>query len=226
MTIQIQQLDCIEVSPVKTAIGSVIWLHGLGADGSDFVPIVPELQLPADMPLRFIFPNAREIPITINNGYVMRAWYDIVSMNIDQRADHQGIITSVESVNRLIEKEIERGIPAEKIVVGGFSQGAVIALSTGLQYPQRLGGILALSGYLPHPEHVFTHASKTNQSIPIFLAHGTQDPVVPYILGEKVHSLLTQHSYKVNWHPYAMPHSVCSEEITDLGNWLASIFEK
>ena len=215
-------LSCIEINPKTQATASVIWLHGLGADGNDFAPIVPELHLPETLAVRFIFPNAPEIPVTINNGYVMRAWYDIVSMSIDQRTDEKGVFCSVAALTDLIEKEIDRGIPADKIILAGFSQGAVIALTTGLLYPKRLGGIMGLSGYLPHADKIFAEASQANQSVPIFLAHGTQDPVVPFMLGQMACDLLTKHHYQVSWHRYMMPHSVCGEEIKDISEWIES----
>lgn len=213
------KLECIEINPKMEAKASVIWLHGLGADGNDFVPIVPELQL-TDLPVRFIFPNAPQIPVTINNGYIMRAWYDIVSMNVERHADEKGIMNSVTLINDLITNEERRGIGAEKIILAGFSQGAVIALTTGLTYSKKLGGILALSGYLPRADQVFANASAANKSISIFLAHGMQDPIVPFMLGTITRDLLSQQNYNVNWHQYMMAHSVCAEEVRDIGGWM------
>lgn len=224
MMTQNKKLECIELNPKIAPIGSVIWLHGLGADGNDFVPIVPELQLSNELPLRFIFPNAPEMPVTINNGYVMRAWYDIVSLSINQRSDETGILKSVSLINDLIENEEKRGVPANKIVLAGFSQGAVIALTAGLSFQKQLAGIIALSGYFPHADKVLANVVTENKSIPIFLAHGVQDPVVPFMLGTMARDLLEQHHYNVSWHQYAMPHSVCGEEIVDIGMWLRGVF--
>lgn len=220
-----QLLETIEVNPQTTPIASVIWLHGLGADGNDFLPIIDEMNLPHDLPVRFIFPNAPLMPVTINNGYVMRAWYDIVSLEIDNHADHSGISRSTEQLQHLINNEVARGVPTEKIILAGFSQGAVIALTTGLTYPKPLAGILALSGYLPFADKIFQNASINNKNTPIFLAHGTQDPVVPFFLGQSTQQLLAQHHYPVSWHSYPMPHSVCMEEISDIKNWLVSCIQ-
>lgn len=220
------ELSCIEITPSQPALGSIIWLHGLGADGNDFVPIVQELQLPASLSLRFVFPNAPIMPVTINNGYRMPAWFDIVSMSIDQRIDQVGIHRSVKLLENLIEKEIKLGIPAEKIVLAGFSQGAVIALTTGLQYAKKLGGVLALSGYLPFAEQlVHADITKINRATPIFIGHGTQDNVVPCALGQMGYELLNKHQYSVTWHSYSMPHSVCGSEIADIAKWLKAIFD-
>jgi phospholipase/carboxylesterase len=220
-------LEFVEINPPQQAIGSVIWLHGLGANGDDFVPLIPELKLPSSLPLRFIFPHAPERPVTINGGYVMRAWYDIVSMHIDQHADKSGIDNAVQQVHGLIANENRRGIPMEKIILAGFSQGAVIALSTGLTFPERLGGILALSGYLPYPEKVAADVPIEGRSIPIFLGHGSEDSVVPQMLGNAVHHALNKHHFSaVSWHSYKMAHSVCLEEIEDISHWLQQVFGK
>ncbi|HSW70026.1 MAG TPA: alpha/beta hydrolase-fold protein [Gammaproteobacteria bacterium] len=217
-------LSSIEINPDKPPIGSVILLHGLGADGSDFVPIISELNLAEHLPLRFVFPHAPSMPVTINNGYVMRAWYDILSFTIEEHADLLGIEASTKKLHDLIQHEESLGVPAEKIILAGFSQGAVIALTTGLTYPKRLGGLLALSGYLLQKESIMEHAAPANQSTPIFLAHGTEDSVVPFKLGESIYHLLKNNNYSVAWHPYRMPHTVCMEEITDIANWLTQIF--
>jgi phospholipase/carboxylesterase len=218
-------ISCIEINPSSPAIASVIWLHGLGADGNDFVPIIPELNLDNNFPIRFVFPNAPSMPVTVNNGYVMPAWYDIYSMSIDQRIDWEGIQRSVKLVDNLIEKEIKSGIPSEKIILAGFSQGAVIALTTGLRHTKKLAGILALSGYLPFAEKIISaEQSKTNQSTPIFLGHGTEDAIVPVILGEAICSFLKKHHYPVSWHSYAMAHAVCRDEIRDIAEWLKKCF--
>ena len=216
-------LKRIEITPSSAPVATVIVLHGLGADGNDFVSIVPELNLPEDLPVKFIFPNAPVMPITINNGYVMPAWYDIVSMNIDQRADRKGIDVSVERIMQLIAHEEEQGIPANKIVLAGFSQGAVIALSTGLRATKPLAGILALSGYFPFAEETIAKSLPLTRNIPIFMAHGTQDMVVPYMLGMHAFELLKKTGFAAGWQSYPMGHSVCATEIADIGKWLGEV---
>ena len=217
-------LSSIEINPQEFPGGSIIWLHGLGADGNDFVSIVPELKLPLNLPLRFIFPHAPLMPVTINGGYVMRAWYDIRSLTIEDHADQLGIEASTKKLQELIQHEKTLGIPTEKIILAGFSQGAVIALTTGLTYPDRLGGIIALSGYLPHGNQVLQKATTANQTIPIFAAHGREDTIVPYRLGENTSDLLQKNHYRVEWHSYRMPHSVCAEEIRDIADFLKKIY--
>lgn len=216
--------QCIEINPSKTAVGSVIWLHGLGADGSDFVPLVPELKLPASLPIRFIFPNAPMLPVTVNNGYVMPAWFDIYGMGMDQKIDQAGILKSADYLESLIKKEEERGIPANKIVLAGFSQGAVIAMTAGLRYPKHLGGVLALSGYLPLTDKILAESSPANRTTPFFIAHGTSDTVVPYFLGQHTYNVLQKNNYPASFHSYPMAHSVCGEEIVDISEWLKKIF--
>jgi len=206
--------------PSVSPIGSVIWLHGLGADGHDFTSLVPQLNLPPHLPLRFIFPHAPLKPVTINNGYVMRAWFDIYSMQIDQRIDLAGIADSVKFVEQLIENEQSKGIASEKIIVAGFSQGAVIALTAGLQYSKKLAGVIALSGYLPNAAQVLSNKSQANQDLPVFLAHGSEDTVVPFMLGKITEAALKENGIPVDWHSYAMPHTVCHEEIRDITAWL------
>jgi len=220
-----EKISCIEINPSLPAIGSVIWLHGLGADGNDFVPIVPDLNLSDKFPIRFVFPNAPSIPVTVNNGYVMPAWFDIYSMSIDQRIDWEGIQRSVKLLENIIEKEIKSNIPSEKIILAGFSQGAVIALATGLNYSKKLAGILALSGFLPFAGKITSSdQSAINQSTPIFLGHGTEDPIVPIRLGEAMCALLKENHYPISWHSYTMAHSVCMEEIRDISEWLKQCF--
>jgi phospholipase/carboxylesterase len=215
-------LSCIEINPTTQAVGSVILLHGLGADGNDFAPLVPELHLPNHIALRFVFPNAPLQAVTINNGYIMPAWYDIVSMDINQRADKDGIILSVKKLEKLIQHEESLGIPAEKIVLAGFSQGAVIALSTGLNFPRKLAGILAMSGYLPHATPALNPA---NHKTPIFMAHGRQDTVIPYQIGLSSFDALNTLGLNASWHSYQMAHSVCENEINDIAVWLCEIFQ-
>lgn len=216
-------LETTVINPNSTPVASVIWLHGLGADNQDFIPIVSELRLPSKLPVRFVFPNAPMRAVTINNGYTMRAWYDILSLKIDERADEQGITASVKAINQLIDHEIASGIPAEKIILAGFSQGAVIALTTGLTSERRLGGILALSGYLPYAENTLGKIASANKSIPIFLGHGKNDTVVPYFIGQASYAILEKHQMNVSWHSYAMPHSICEDEILDIREWLLKI---
>lgn len=213
----------IEITPNVPAMGSVIWLHGLGADGHDFASIVPQLHLPAHLPLRFVFPHAPLRPVTINNGYIMRAWFDIYSMQIDQRIDQAGMADSVNLLSQLIRNEHDKGMPAEKIILGGFSQGAVIALTAGLSYPQKLAGVIALSGYLPNATQVLMNKSQANQTIPVFLAHGVEDTVVPFALGQATAAVLEKHGILVAWHSYRMPHSVCATEVNDIAEWLRSV---
>ncbi len=217
-------LPRIELNPAQPAVGTVIVLHGLGADGNDFVPIVSELKLPADVPLRFVFPNAPLMRVTINNGYEMPAWYDILSTNIIQRADETGLNQSIAKIQSLIAHEVAQGIPEEKIVLAGFSQGAVVALSAGLRALKPLAGILALSGYLPYPEKVISQSSAASRNVPIFMAHGTQDMVVPYPLGHTAFDNLKKAGFAVNWQNYAMGHSVCETEIKDISAWLTALY--
>ena len=218
------ELPSIEIFPSQPAKGSVIWMHGLGADGNDFASIVPQLNLLTSLPLRFIFPHAPLRPITLNQGYVMRGWFDVSSLRFKGDIDHRGIDESVKLIQTLIEKEKKAGIPAEKIILAGFSQGAMMALVTTLRHPDRLGGVLALSGCLPFEQELDKNSNNNHKSIPIFLAHGTEDLVVPYTLDVETHELLKKHNYSVEWHSYQMGHSVCDEEIRDIGNWLKKIF--
>lgn len=215
----------IEIETGTNPHGSVIWLHGLGADGHDFERIVPELGLPNDMPLRFIFPHAPERPITINGGMVMRGWYDIVDLdNLDNRADPAGVIESASIVTSLIENEVnQHGIKESNIVLAGFSQGGVIALHTGLRHPKRLAGIMALSTYLTLADSLKTEATDANRDIPIFMAHGTHDPVIPVALAEKSRDVLIELGWQPQWESYPMPHAVHPEEITSIGRWLMEV---
>jgi phospholipase/carboxylesterase len=199
-------------------------MHGLGADGWDFVPIVRELPLPDDLALRFIFPHAPVQPVTINNGMEMRAWYDIAMNDISRLPDEGGIRESQAAVERLIARERDRGIEGSRIVLAGFSQGGAIALQTGLRHASRLGGIVALSTYLPLEDSLDAETSSANRATPIFMAHGTDDPVVPVQLAEISRSLLQKRGYQVEWHTWPMPHSVCGEEIEAVSAFLGRIF--
>ena len=207
------------IEPSQPASASLIWLHGLGADGHDFAPIVPELGL-GDLPLRFIFPHAPERPVTINMGYVMRAWYDIRSMDLSDGQDDAGTRASETQIAAWIAHEEARGIPSERIFLAGFSQGGAIALHTGLRYPHRLGGIMALSTYLPLADAVNDERHQANLEIPIFMAHGDEDPIIPLSLAERSRQQLQSLGHSVDWHCYAMPHSVHPREVGDMAVWL------
>jgi phospholipase/carboxylesterase len=205
------------------ADAAVIWLHGLGADGSDFVPVVSELVLPDAVNIRFIFPHAPVRPITINQGHRMRGWYDVTRLDIANHNDESGIVESGAFLTRLCDQQIALGIAPERIIVAGFSQGGAIALYTGLRYASTLGGIIALSAYLPMQQRLQQEAAAVNHDTPIFMAHGLQDDVIPVQFGLQTRSLLQQHGYRVQWHDYAMGHSVCREEIHDISSWLGSV---
>ena len=213
-------LEYVEVTTSADPSYSVIWLHGLGADGHDFEPIVPYLGLPAAMAVRFVFPHALVRPITINGGAVMRAWYDIIEISTSRGQDEAGIKHSARKVHELIDFEISRGIPASKIILAGFSQGGAMALHVGLRYPQRLAGIMALSAYLIFPDRLQSESSPANAGTPVFIGHGTQDPVVPFSLGQAAHSSLQAGQRSVEWHSYPIPHSVSQPEIADIGRWM------
>jgi len=215
--------DAVEVETGRAPASAVIWLHGLGADGHDFEPLVPELVLPGERAVRFIFPHAPMRPVTLNGGFAMRAWYDITA--IDRRApeDESGIRTSQAAVETLIRRENSRGIAAERIVLAGFSQGGAMALFTGTRYAQRLAGIMGLSCYQVLAKRLDAERVPANQSTPVFLAHGTQDPVVPLALGEESRRQLEAAGYPVEWHTYSMPHAVCPQEVADIGAWLRRV---
>jgi phospholipase/carboxylesterase len=218
-------LPAIEIETAPSPAWSVIWMHGLGADGSDFVPVVPELGLAPVPGVRFVFPNAPAIPVTCNGGYVMPAWYDIHSLDDARRhADEAGIRVSCEAIRALIARENQRGVPSHRIVLAGFSQGGAVACTTGLTHPDRLGGIIALSTYIPSPALLAAEFSEANRATPVFAGHGTQDDVVPVQLGMLARDTLQQQGCKVEWHTYRMPHSVCLEEIKDIGAWLTARF--
>ena len=213
-------LETLEIETGASPRAGVIWLHGLGADGHDFEPIVPELGMPAAPGVRFVFPHAPLQPVAINRGAVMRAWYDVT---VDGRQDAAGIRASQARVEALIARERGRGIAAPSIVLAGFSQGGAMALQAGLRHPERLAGILALSCYLPLPETLEREASQANRDVPIFMAHGTQDPLIPLSWAMRSRDRLAALGYAVEWHEYPMPHSVCAEEIADIGRWLRAV---
>jgi phospholipase/carboxylesterase len=211
----------IESGPAPTA--SVIWLHGLGADGGDFAALVPELDLTRCPPIRFIFPHAPSLPVTINGGYVMPAWYDIRGSDLISQQDEAGIRASELAICALIEQELTRGIPATRVVLAGFSQGCAMALHTGPRFSQKLAGIIALSGYLPVADRFERERTAANADTPIFMAHGSQDPVVVPARGEASRDLLTKLGYAVQWHTYPMPHSVHPREIADISVFLTDV---
>ena len=214
-------LDAIEIETGADAKASVIWMHGLGADGNDFVPIVEELDLPP-APIRFVFPHAPMQPVTINGGMMMRAWYDISDAAI-RREDEQGVRASQTLIEALIAREKKRGVPASRLVLAGFSQGGAIALQTGLRHAERIAGIMALSTYVPIAQTLASEASASNRDVPIFMAHGTHDPVIPLPRAAQSRTLLQSLGYAVEWREYPMPHSVCHEEVRDIGAWLTRV---
>lgn len=216
-------LESIEIETAPDPKASVIWLHGLGADGNDFVPIVRELDLAGCPAIRFVFPHAPTMPVTINYGYVMRAWYDILGTDLTHREDEAGLRKSQALVEAMIAREKSRGIPAGRIVLAGFSQGCAMTLQTGLRHPEKLAGLLGLSGYLPIHTKLTAERHSANHDTPIFLAHGQSDPIVPIDRAEKSRDILQAHGYQVEWHEYPMPHSVCEEEIADVSVWLKRV---
>jgi len=214
-------LESIVIEPKSTAESCVIWLHGLGDSGAGFAPIVPALNLPANHAIRFIFPHAPDRAVTINQGYVMKAWYDIKSMDLHNRADMEGVLESEASIHALIEEQISSGIPAEKIILAGFSQGGVISLFTGLRYSQKLAGIMALSCYLPNADKLPDNLHAANKTTPILQNHGEQDEVVLISAGKMANKLLQENNYDVKWQSYNMPHSVLPEQIQDIAQWIS-----
>ena len=220
-------LETIEIETAPNPTAAVIWMHGLGADGNDFVPIVNELDLSGVPATRFVFPHAPMRAVTINNGHVMRAWYDVSFGDLEgksRRPDGVGIHESQDQISALIGREVKRGVAAEKIVLAGFSQGGAIALQTGLRYPEKLAGVMALSTYLPLADSLPQEAAPANRkNTPIFMAHGLFDPVVPLAMGAGSMTFLIGLAYVVEWHQYPMQHAVCAEEIEDIGKWLRKV---
>lgn len=214
-------LDCVTLpAPNDNAHTAVIWLHGLGADGNDFVPIVPELGLDDSHGVKFLFPNAPHQPVTLNGGMRMPAWYDIKGTDIADKQDREGIQASAEQIESLIAQQVADGIPASRIILAGFSQGGAVALHTALRHSEPLAGLMALSTYLPLHDSLAEEASPANRQIPIFMAHGTQDPMVPIDLGKTSRAHLEKAGYSVDWHEYPMAHEVCLPEVGDIGRWL------
>jgi phospholipase/carboxylesterase len=216
-------LDIIEAESGDNPVATIIILHGLGADGNDFVPIAEQLELDALGPVRFIFPHAPVMPVTINNGYRMRAWYDIIGFDADAPQDEAGLRRSMAMVQALLRRENERGIPTSRIVLAGFSQGCAMSLLTGVRHGERLAGIAGLSGYLPLAETTAAERSPANQATPIFLAHGTHDEVVAFERGEATRDALLALGYPVEWHEYLMGHAVSPLEIGELNEWLVRV---
>lgn len=220
--------ETVEVEPSDEAQGSIIWLHGLGADGHDFEAIVPELRLPSDLPIRFVFPHAPVRPVTINGGLAMRAWYDIVSLDRSGPQDVDGIRASGDALLALVEREHERGVPHHRIVVAGFSQGGAIATHTALRFESRLAGLMTLSSWLPLSDTIESEVAENPASqprdMPVFIAHGTYDPMLSIDLGKQTRDVLTELGYAVEWREYPMQHAVCPEEIADIRAWLLGVF--
>lgn len=216
-------LECVVIEPERSAEAAVVWLHGLGASGHDFPPIVPELGLPEGHAVRFVFPHAPQIPVTVNGGMVMPAWYDILALDFDRQVDEAGVRRSAASTRALLEREKARGIPAERLVLAGFSQGGTIALHEGLRHPERLAGILALSTYLACDGDLEHERSAENAATPILQCHGTQDPMVLLGMGEAARDRLQGLGYAVEWHTYRMGHQVCPDEIERMGGWLREV---
>lgn len=216
-------LEAIEIETGPAVRAAVIWMHGLGADGHDFEPIVPELNLPRALAIRFVFPHAPMRPVTVNGGAVMRAWYDIAALGGVRREDTEGVRASQRDIEALIEREKQRGVPAGQIVLAGFSQGGAMALQTGLRYPERLAGLLILSSALPLADTLASEGEPANRDVPIFMAHGTHDPMIPMTRASDSRDRLLALGYRVEWHEYPIPHSVSAEEIADLSGWLRRV---
>jgi phospholipase/carboxylesterase len=224
---ELQILEGVSGGPDAEPVASLIVLHGLGADGNDFVPIAQAFDLSAIGPMRFVFPSAPVRPVTLNGGYAMRAWYDIHPPSADPTVprpeDEAGLRTSMRQVQALIEREVARGVPAHRIVLMGFSQGCAMTLLTGLRAPQRLGGLVALSGYLPLPDTTAAERSAANAGLPVFMAHGEDDEMVVPERGEAARDALQALGYAIDWHSYPMGHSVCPEEVADINRWLLRV---
>ncbi len=218
-------LECVEINPIGDPAYVVIWLHGLGADGHDFEAIVPELRLPEDLTIRYVFPHAPTRPVTINMGMVMRAWYDILEMDVSRKVDMNNIAESSLLLRNLIQRELDAGIPSEKILLAGFSQGGAIVLHTALRYEKPLAGLMALSTYLPTVADLAAERADANRQIPILMAHGQHDPVIPICHAENTRKALVQLDYAIQWHAYPMEHQVCMEEIQVIRSWMLEIMQ-
>jgi len=216
-------LDNIEIETAANPSVAIIWMHGLGADGNDFVPMVEELDLTGLPGIRFVFPHANTMPVTINNGYVMRSWYDIVHTDLGRQEDEAGLRASQLQVEALIAREKARGIPAGRIILAGFSQGCAMTLQTGLRHPETLAGLMCLSGYLPLADKTAAERSAASLQTPIFQAHGRMDPVIPVARAAASRDALLALGYDVEWHDYPMQHSLCQEEVVHIGAWLKKV---
>jgi len=216
-------LEHIQVETNDNPEIAVIWMHGLGADGNDFVPIVRELDLAGLPGIRFIFPHANTMPVTVNNGYVMRAWYDITGADLTRREDEAGLRASQQDIEAFIAREQARGIPASRIVLAGFSQGCAMTIQTGLRHPEQLAGLLCLSGYVPLSDKLATERSEASKATPIFMAHGRYDNVVPFNRAEASRDLLVSLGYQLEWHQYDMQHTLCLEEVQHISAWLKRV---
>lgn len=216
-------LPCVEVesNPGAIATASVIWLHGLGADGHDFAPLVPELHLPSSLSIRFIFPHAPSIPVTINGGYIMPAWYDILEMNLDRKVDETQLVASAIATHKLIDREVARGVDSTRIFLAGFSQGGAVVYQAALTYPQPLAGLLVMSSYFATANSIKPHAA--NQQISILIQHGVSDSVVSEVLGQKAFNHLQSRGYKASYETYPIDHSVCVEQIAAITRWFKKI---
>lgn len=217
-------LPCVEINPSQEAKACIIWMHGLGDSGHGFAPIVPELKLPDELAIRFLFPHAPERPVTINGGMRMRAWYDIKSLDFNSRADLEGVLESAAQVERLIESQINKGIPAERIILAGFSQGGVIALHLATRYQKKLAGVMALSTYMCEPQNLAAEAVDTNRDTPIMMAHGEQDEVVPMFLGNAAYKVLKENGFNATWTTYTIQHNVCLKELNDISEFIQQTF--
>ena len=227
MSIPNTLLPAVELEAGVRPTYAILWLHGLGADGHDFVPIVNELALPSAMSIRFVFPHAPMRPVSINQGMVMRAWhdYDMIDVKVGVQENMESLRSSQQAIEALIDRERQRGIKPENVVLAGFSQGGALALHTGLRYPERLAGVLALSCYLPAPATLAAEAQKANSTTPIFMAHGRSDHVVPLVLAQASKRQLLESGYAVEWHEYSMAHTVSREEIDDIRHWLTQVLK-
>ena len=218
-----QLLENIEVETAPNPSAAIIWMHGLGADGNDFVPLVQELDLAGLPGIRFVFPHANTMPVTVNNGYVMRAWYDITGADLVRREDEAGLRASQKQIEALIEREKARGIPASRIILAGFSQGCAMTLQTGLRHSETLAGLMCLSGYVPLSASVPTERTQASLATPIFMVHGLHDGVIPIARATQSRDLLKSIGYQVEWHEYVMQHSLCQDEIEHIGAWLQKV---
>ena len=220
-----QLLENIEVESAPNPTVAIIWMHGLGADGNDFVPLVKELDLAGLPAIRFVFPHAGTMPVTVNGGYVMRAWYDIKGQDLVKREDEGGLRASQLQIEALIAREKERGIPASRIILAGFSQGCAMALQTGLRPPEKLAGLMCLSGQVPLADKLSTERHEAGVATPVFMVHGVHDGVIPIARAQQSRDLLKALGYQVEWHEYMMEHSSCPEEFTDMAAWLKKVLQ-